>query len=74
MDEVDRANAQADQYLALCLRSATAGAARLPAIGACHYCGEAVGPGALFCPAPTPGDSCATDWEREQRMRRISGR
>lgn len=74
MDEVDHANAQAEQYLALCLRSAAAVGPKLPAIGACHYCGEPVGPNALFCASPWPDDSCASDWEQEQRMRRIAGR
>ena len=33
-----------------------------PAVGACHYCGEALRSGLRWCDA-----DCARDWEREQR-------
>lgn len=34
------------------------------ACGACHFCGEPVGPGQRFC-----GAECRDDWQEEQRLR-----
>ena len=41
----------------------------LPATGACYWCGDDIAPGYLFC----CGD-CRQDWDKAQRMRRITGK
>lgn len=75
MDDVDRANAQADQYLALCLRSATKERQPGPVPkGFCHYCEEPVPPAAIFCAQDDGGMSCAAEWQEEQRLLRMAGR
>lgn len=39
----------------------------LQPVNVCHWCQSPVSSSALFCDA-----DCATDWERDHRMRRIS--
>lgn len=44
--------------------------ALLPA-GFCHYCGESVGAGLIFC--PIADNACAQDYEYEQARRKANG-
>lgn len=40
----------------------------LPAVGACHYCGEALSPGLLFC-----DKDCAASYEEERQIKERQG-
>jgi cytidine deaminase len=67
-DEVDSANDQAEQILALQLK------ARKPVgpapCGYCHYClEEFTDPAKIFCDS-----DCANDFEKEAEMRRRNGK
>jgi len=44
--------------------------ALIPA-GFCHYCGESVDPGFIFC--PITDNACAKDYEHEQARRKANG-
>lgn len=46
----------------------------LSAVGFCHYCGEAVKPGLLFClQDPRDNGGCRDDYERLQAARKRNG-
>jgi hypothetical protein len=70
MDDIDRAQAREaqirDDAIAEFRRRAYTS---LKPVGACHYCGETLQDGALFCDV-----HCRGDWEHEQRLRRIAGK
>lgn len=66
-DDADRA----DERIANVVSDALAEARRKPrliAAGFCHYCGEQVQAGHLFC-----DKECAGDWEYEQERRKANG-
>lgn len=67
MDDVDRANENAEIYLTSALSNRRAVALR--PIGYCYYCDTPVRVGVLFCAA-----DCRDDWQREDRIRRIAGK
>ena len=66
-DEIDRANDHIEMELALLVRRRRA---TIHPVGFCYYCETRLREGLLFCPGP----DCAADYEREQRIKRISGR
>lgn len=66
MDELDRAQAREEEIRAdALLRRQPV----LPAIRACHNCGEPLGAGKLFCDA-----GCRDDWQQRDAARRRAGR
>jgi len=65
-DEADMAQQTESLYLDAALRRRPG--PELPAIGICHYCGEAVHSSAKFC-----DNECADEWDREQSLRRKNG-
>ncbi len=69
-DIYDRATdrEEKDRELALKYRKPTV----IPC-GACHYCGEPLPAGMLFCPPIIEG-SCRDDWEREQAAKIRNGK
>lgn len=70
-DDADRAEARIEHTIA----DGIAAARRAPgllAVGVCHYCGEPVAAGRLFCDSSE--NECAKDWEHEQRRRKDLGR
>ena len=46
---------------------------RLIATGFCHYCGEIVQNGAMFCAATDDSGCCRDDYEAEQKAKVING-
>lgn len=70
MDTIDRAQSAAETLLADALAAQSRRAARmqLTPCGACHYCGEDVPSGRLFCDS-----ECGWAWEEEQAQRRRMG-
>lgn len=70
MDDADRAEARIEETLSDALEEVHRAMHRaMPAVGACHYCGEPLGAGGRFCDA-----DCRDAYEHEQRMRLIAGR
>lgn len=72
-DEADRAGELTDAREANAIANCTAETKRralIPA-GFCHYCGENVGPGFIFCSVEDNG--CAKDYEYEQARRKVNG-
>ncbi|HRH80607.1 MAG TPA: hypothetical protein PLW81_06140 [Thiobacillaceae bacterium] len=69
-DEIDRTQERDQQFRehALGEQRRRADHLRLPAIGACHYCGEPVLDARRFC-----GPECRDDWDHEQARRRAAG-
>lgn len=46
----------------------------LAAVGFCHYCGETLDPGLLFCPQdPRDAHGCRDDYELLQAARKRNG-
>lgn len=66
-DDFDRASRLEEAERAACVAVQRAKRG-MKACGACHYCGEDVATGVLFCDA-----GCRDDYEVEQRMRTIRG-
>lgn len=66
-DDIDRAQVEEQRFLAVALLNMRAEA--LPFTGQCYYCGETIDRGP-FC----PGSECRDDYDREQKLRRISGK
>lgn len=68
MDDADRAEERIENTIAdgiaECRRAPS-----LIAVGFCHYCGDPVAPGRLFCDI-----YCARDWEYEQARRKANGK
>lgn len=69
MDECDKAQREEAALLAQALRRRKK---TLSATGACHYCGEGVRSGLLFC--SDPGAECHLDYERDANTRAKQGR
>jgi len=69
-DIADRADTQIENTVADALREARR-APSLIAAGFCHYCGEAVANGMLFC--DTQENECAKDWHHEQARKKANG-
>lgn len=70
-DEIDRAQEieEKQRAQALLLRKP-----ELVACGFCHWCGEQVKTGALFCEPLTPNDAgCRDDWQRDQDAKKRNG-
>jgi hypothetical protein len=65
-DEADRAQDQEAANLAQALKRRRK---TLQATGACHYCGEHVAKGFIFCDV-----ECGREYEREQAIRARQGR
>lgn len=65
-DEIDKANEHIEMELALLVRRRRA---TIHPVGFCYYCETRLREGLLFCDT-----DCATDYEREQRIKRIAGR
>lgn len=66
MDDADRASEVEDRTLRSALQARHA---VLSPCGYCFYCDAPVRAGVLFCEA-----ACRDDWQREDRIRRISGK
>lgn len=66
-DIIDQGNENAELFLQSALSNRRA--ASLAPVGHCYYCDETVQRGVLFCSA-----DCRDDWQREDRLRRISGK
>lgn len=71
MDEFDRAQEIEERDRALCVFAALhpPKTDHIEPVGRCHNCGEELPPGALFCDA-----ECRADYEKRQRMKRITGK
>lgn len=65
-DVIDEGNDNAELFLKSALSNRKV--FTLEPVGHCYYCDETVQRGVLFC-----GAECRDDWQREQRIRRISG-
>ena len=66
-DESDMATVREGQFLASSLNKASK-AKPVPATGFCLYCKAKLKKGLRFC-----DKDCASDWENEQRMKKIAG-
>lgn len=64
-DDIDRAQGESDIYLAQALQVSKKPEYR--ATGLCIYCKEACN--GLFC-----DHDCKSDWEHQEKLRRINGR
>lgn len=71
-DDADRAESRIENMVADGLAEIRRRKPDLLAVGFCHWCGEAVMPGHLFCDSGY--NDCAQDWQHEQDMKRIAGR
>ena len=65
MDDVDLTTEREEKMMELLRRRAPR--MELPATGSCHYCEASVPPGAKFCDV-----DCSSDWEYEQKQRRLN--
>jgi len=69
MDDADRASDREDIARAAAVEAVRARIERLPSLGYCYYCGEALRAGKRFCDA-----DCRDDYERQEKMRARTGR
>jgi hypothetical protein len=76
MDDADRSDGKVEALSLIGVEAARKALQRpqLLPIGACHYCGSGVAPKHLFCPTDEiePEQSCAIQWEHEQKCRRLN--
>ena len=66
-DDADRAAPNIENMIADGIAECRRAPSLIP-VGFCHYCGEGVLPGRLFCDA-----DCARDFEYEQARRKANG-
>ena len=73
MDDADLAGDNTDRFEAdaVAFYSGQAKSRALIPAGFCHYCGERVVHGMLFC--DITDNDCAKDWEHEQQRRKANG-
>lgn len=74
-DDADRAGENTDKFEAdavAFVQTASKFRALIP-VGFCHYCGESVDPGFLFCPKLDDKTGCSVDYEFEQARRKAQG-
>lgn len=71
-DDADRAESRIENAVADGLAEVRRRPPELIAVGFCHYCGEAVLPGRLFCDSSE--NDCAKDWEFERARRKANGK
>lgn len=69
-DDADRAQERIENTVAHALHNARIAPSLIPA-GFCHYCGESVGHGMIFC--NTRENDCARDWDHEQARKKANG-
>lgn len=69
MDDADRASDREDIARAAAVEAVRARIERLPSLGYCYYCGEALRAGKRFCDS-----DCRDDYERQEKMRSRTGR
>ena len=69
MDDADRASEREDIARAAALEAARRRVKAMPSLGYCYYCGEALRAGKRFCDA-----DCRDDYERQENMRKRTGR
>ncbi len=63
-DEIDQGALQSELYLQIALlQQRWAAQFELKRIGLCHYCGEPLSQGGLFCDS-----DCGEDYERHQKL------
>jgi RimJ/RimL family protein N-acetyltransferase len=67
-DEIDRANDEAERFLARALQQNAASRAVLTACGQCHFCLEPVADGLRFCDA-----DCRDEFDRRSAARLRNG-
>jgi hypothetical protein len=67
-DEIDRANDEAERFLARSIHNNQTARPVLLACGQCHYCGEGVAEGLRFCDA-----DCRDDYDRLSEARKRNG-
>lgn len=67
-DDLDRIQERVLQHTAASEASVRGRPPELIAVGFCHYCGETVRPGHLFC-----DPDCRDDWQREQDRKKRNG-
>jgi hypothetical protein len=65
MDEADLTQEREERMMAALRRAGPK--IELEADGSCHYCSEPVPPGAKFCNL-----ECSSDWQYEQKQRRLN--
>lgn len=69
MDDADRASDREDIARAAAVEAVRARIERLPSLGYCYYCGEALRPAKRFCDS-----DCRDDYERHEELQRRLGR
>lgn len=69
MDDADRASDREDIARAAAVEAVRARIERLPSLGYCYYCGEALRAGKRFCDS-----DCRDDYERQEELQRRLGR
>jgi hypothetical protein len=76
VDDADRSDGKIEAFNQIGVEEARKALRRpqLLPIGACHYCGSTIAPRHLFCPTDEiePEQSCAIQWEHEQKCRRLN--
>ena len=69
MDDADRASEREDIAREVAVAAIRRRIEAMPSLGYCYYCGEALRAGKRFCDA-----DCRDDYERQENMRKRTGR
>ena len=71
MDDADRSEVEIENNLKAAFAKSRKPVAGLVACGACHWCGDAVMAGRIFCDDPENG--CQKDWQHDKDWRAANG-